>query len=106
MTIEAQELITCLQQMMLLKPKVKLGDLVMTYICSRAKEILDSQFNSGKNKFKTARKLTKFVEHLIYQNVFKENFQSIREGRYIVYLTNDKAFEVMSGVKKVTYLHV
>ena len=112
MTIEAQELITCLQQMMLLKPKVKLGDLVMTYIGSRAKEILDSQFNScglygkGKNKFKTARKLTKFVEHLIYQNVFKENFQSIREGRYIVYLTSDKAFEVMSGVKKVTYLHV
>ena len=103
MTTEARDLITCLQQMMLIKARVKLDELAMTFMGSKSKGIIDSKFNTcglygkGKTKFETNVKLTRFVEHLIYQSILRENFLSLREGHYNVYLSCDKAFEVMSG---------
>ena len=61
------------------------------HIGFRAKEILDSKINScglygkGKNKFKTARKLTKFVEHLIYQMFSRKTFS--QSGKVIILFT-------------------
>lgn len=109
LTEETKDLVSCLQQMMLLKPKIKTSELVMTFMGSKAKDVLDNKFNScekygkGSKRFKTARKLTQFLEYLINQNILKENFQAIKDSQYSINITMEGAFEVVSGRQKVFY---
>ena len=108
LTESTKELITCLNQMVLIKPRIKLSELVMTYIGSKAKDVIDSKFNmcalygKGKAQFKTAKQLSKFVEHLIYEEDLSENFRSLGESSYIVYITCDhQASEIFEGKRSI-----
>ena len=104
-----KDAINCLSQMLVLKPRVKASELVSTLIGSKAKDVTENRFNTcllygkGKLKFKTSKKLSRFIEFLIQQDIFRENFKSIKEGQYIVYLTCEKVYDILEGKRQVYY---
>ena len=73
LTEDARSIIQCLQSLSYLKEPVLSKDLYLTYIGSKAKEVIDQKFDScvnyggSKKQFKTMKILSKFIEHLIVQ---------------------------------------
>ena len=69
MTETAKEIIQCLKELNNVKQYVKLSELVMTYIGSKAKDVSDQKFDKchyygkGKGKFRSSQRLTSFVQY-------------------------------------------
>jgi RecQ family ATP-dependent DNA helicase len=82
-TDEAKNLLNCLASLIAIQPRVKLSELSMTYMGSKAKEITNKGFHvvplygKGKNTFKNIVTVTKFVQHLIFQGIIIENLPHV-----------------------------
>ena len=81
LTEDARSIIQCLQSLSDVKERVLSKDLCLTYIGSKAKEVIDQKFDScvnyggGKKQFKTMKTLSKFIEHLIIQGFIEEKIK-------------------------------
>lgn len=92
-TNEAKNLVTCLASLIAIQPKVKLSELVMTYMGSKAKEVLHKGFHAvplygkGKKTFKNTVNLSQFVQHLIFKEIIVENLQNNENRMTLTHLT-------------------
>ena len=110
MTEASKEIIQCLKELCNMKQRVKLGELVMTFMGSKTKEIIDQKldrsdfYGKGKRKFRSNQQLTSFVQHLIVKGMFKENFKVVQEKQCLMCLSCENTCDILKNKTKVTYL--
>ena len=110
MTEASKEIIQCLKELCNMKQHVKLAELVMTFMGSKAKEIIDQKldrsdfYGKGKRKFRSNQQLTLFVQHLIIKGILKENFKLVQEKQCLIYLSCENTYDILENKTKVTYL--
>ena len=72
-TQEASDVLECLTSMMVSQSRVKVGGLVMTYMGSKAKDVLSKsfhmvpQYGKGKSSFKNISVATQFIHFMIFE---------------------------------------
>eukprot|EP00112_Aurelia_sp_Birch-Aquarium-sp1_P018841 Seg4562.3 transcript_id=Seg4562.3/GoldUCD/mRNA.D3Y31 product="ATP-dependent helicase SGS1" protein_id=Seg4562.3/GoldUCD/D3Y31 len=109
MTVEAKGVVACLRDLMHIKARVTKSELVLTHIGSKAKDVFSQHFDKcehygkGKAKFKSATRLSAFVEHLIIHNVIKEHFKSLAEKHYLLYLSCETAHILYEDKIKILF---
>ena len=92
-TQEAKNIIECLTNLIAMMSKVKVSLLFMTYMASKANEIITyklnaiPQYGKRKNTFSNSVSLTKFVQHLIFEGYLRENLQNIENRMSLTHLT-------------------
>ncbi|XP_028408806.1 uncharacterized protein LOC114531386 [Dendronephthya gigantea] len=102
-TEEAMNMMHCLTNLTALRSKIKVTDLVLTYMGSKAKAIISSgfdrvpQYGKGKINFKTASVLTQFVQLLIFRGYLKENVREMEERVSLTYLTLGNVTDLLNG---------
>ena len=82
-TQDAKDILECLTGMNAVKLKVKACELVMTYMASKAKDIINNNFHmvkhygKGKTSFKNSSVAAQFVQYLICEGFLKENLRKM-----------------------------
>ena len=108
-TDAAKNLVQCLASLLTIQPKVKLSELVMTYMGSKAKEILNKGFHAvpmyakGKNTFRNTVLVTEFVQHLIFKGLIIENLPNIQQRMSLTLLTVGNITDLVNGVQYVEF---
>ena len=108
-TREAISIIECLTSLLAIQSKVKVSNLVMTYMGSKAKEITSNNFHTvphygkGKTNFRNSSMLTKFVQQLIFRGILKENVRNVEERTTLTYLTAGDVTNLMSNDCKILF---
>lgn len=108
-TDHAKQLIQCLTSISNLQPKVKISDLAMTYMGSKAKDIVDRNFQTvpqykmGKADFGNIPNMRKFIQHLIYKGFINENVRTIEETMSATYLACGSVSDLLNGKCKVFF---
>jgi superfamily II DNA helicase RecQ len=108
-TDHAKQLIQCLTSISNLQPKVKISDLAMTYMGSKAKDIVDrnfqtvSQYKMGKADFGNIPNMKKFIQHLIYKGFINENVRTTEETMSATYLACGSVSDLLNGKCKVFF---
>ena len=93
-----------------IKQHVKLAKLVMTFMGSKAKEIIDQKldrsdfYGKGKRKFRSNQQLTSLVQQLIIKGILKKNFKVVQEKLCLTYLSGENMCDILENKTKVTYL--
>ncbi len=109
MTEEAKGVVACLRDLMNIETKVTKSELMLTYIGSKAKDVFSQHFDKCehygkvKGKFKSATRLSAFVEHLIIHNVIEENFKSLAEKHYLLCLSCETAHILYEDKFKIIF---
>ncbi len=120
LTQEAKDVLECITSMMVLQSRIKVTELVMTYMGSKAKEILNKnvhmipQYGKGKASFKNSSVATWFVQFLIFQGFLKENLRSVEDKVSATFLTHGNIANLINnttckveqfkyGVKALTF---
>jgi RecQ family ATP-dependent DNA helicase len=104
---EARNIIECLTNLIAVIPKVKVSHLVMTYMGSKAKEIIANKLNAipqygkGKNTFPNITSLTKFIRHLIFEGYLRENLQSVENRMSLTHLTVGNVMNLLNDTARV-----
>ncbi len=102
-TDHAKHLIQCLTSLLNLQPKIKISDLAMTYMGSKAKDIVDrnfhtvSQYKMGKGDFGNIPNVRKFIQHLIYKGFINENVRTTEDTMSATYLTCGSVNDLLNG---------
>ncbi len=108
-TQEAKNVIECLSNLNYLNSKVKINQLVMTYMGSKAKGIITNgfhavpQYGKGKTTFHSCTYLTKFVQHLIFKGFVKENIQNIENRISLTYIGVGNVVNLLNNECKVFF---
>ncbi len=108
-TQEAKNVIECLSNLNSLNSKVKIDQLVMTYMGSKAKGIITNgfhavpQYGKGKTTFHSCTYLTKFVQHLIFKGFVKENIQNIENRISLTYIGVGNVVNLLNNECKVFF---
>jgi ATP-dependent DNA helicase RecQ len=108
-TLHAKQLVTCLQQMQLLKDKVSVDELASTYIGSKAaivkKQKFDqvAEYSKGKGHFRSISHLTGFINHLIVNDVFIENLRDEYDRVKSAYLSLGSIRDILNMSLEITY---
>ena len=110
LTEDAKNLSQCLQSMVYLKATVSMKDLSMVYMGSKSKDILDHKLNTaanygkGKQQFKSAKLLAKFIQHLIINGFIDEKIKTGHELRQsCVYIVPGNTENLLNGKVKVNF---
>ena len=92
-----------------LQSKVKLTDLAMAYMGSKAKAIINQSFHTvpqygkGKEQFLSISNITKFIQFLIFKGFINENIRSLEERMVITYLTCGNVADLVDSRCQVFY---
>ena len=93
-----KDIIYCLQELYSIKQYVRLPQLVMTFMGSKDKEVIDQKldwcdhYGKGKGKFRSSQKLTQFVQHLVMKGHLKESYKGIQYKQCIIYILSQIMF--------------
>ena len=108
-TLHARQLITCLQNMQLLKEKVSIDALSGTYIGSKGAVVKSQKFDQvpsygkGKGCFKSVSHLTGFIYYLIINGIFVENLRDEQDKVKSTFVSLGNVRELLS--RNVTVLY-
>ena len=108
-TPHAKNVIECLNQLRAIQPKLKLTDLAMTYMGSKAKVIITqgfhtvAQYGKGKEQFLNITNVTKFIQFLIFNGFINENIRSLEERMVMTYLTCGNVADLIDSRCQVFY---
>lgn len=108
-TVHAKNVIECLSQIRALQPKLKLTDLAMTFMGSKAKAITNQSFHTvpqygkGKEQFLNISNATKFIQFLIFKGFINENIRALEERMSITYLTCGNVADLVDNSCQVFY---
>ena len=108
-TVHARNVIECLSQLRALQPKLKLADLAMTYMGSKAKAITNQNFHTlpqygkGKDQFLNISTATRFIQFLIFKGFINENIRGLEERMTVTYLTCGNVAELVDNRCQVFY---
>jgi len=109
LTGHAKHVIECLSQLRALQPKIKLSDLAMTYMGSKAKAVTNQSFHTvpqygkGKDQFLNISNATKFIQFLIFKGLINENIRGLEERMTITYLTCGDVANLVDNRCQVLY---
>ena len=109
-TGHAKHLIQCLTGLLNIQAKIKISDLAMTYMGSKAKDIVDrnfhtvSQYKMGKGDFGNIPTMKKFIQHLIYKGFINENVRTTEDTIYTTYLTHGSVNDLLNGKCQVFFI--
>lgn len=108
-TDHAKKVIQCLTHLNTLQPKIKLSELVMTYMGSEARETVSQtfhtvpQYGKGKADFLSVSRFTKYVQYLIFQGFINENLRCFEYRNSITYLTCGNVTDLLNNKHQVFY---
>ena len=91
------------------KLKVKVRELVMTYMGSKAKDIFNNNFHmvihygKGKTSFKNSLIATQFVQYLIFEGFLKENLRNVEDKLSVTYVTHGNVTDLVGNTCKVFF---
>lgn len=109
MTDHAKDIVTCLINLSRLKPKVKLSELGMTLMGSKAKDIVRQNFHTieqhgkGKGVFSNIVKITRFIHVLISRGFINENINCLEDRNTITHLTCGNVNDLLNNKCQVLY---
>ena len=92
-TDEAKNVLNCLASLIAIQPKIKLSELALVFIGSKAKDVMSKGFHvvplygKGKKSFKNIAKLTEFVQHLIFKGLIVETLPNSESRISSTYLS-------------------
>ena len=98
-----KDIIYCLQERYSIKQYVRLPQLVMTFMGSNDKDVIDQKLDwcdhyrkgKGKGKFRSSQKLTQFVQHLVVKGQLKESYKGIQYKQCIIYIEPDNVYDIL-----------
>ena len=105
----AKDIIYCLRELYNIKQYVRLSELVMTFMGSKAKDVIDQKldrcdhFGKGKGKFRSSQKLTQFVQHLVVKGHLKESYRGIQDKQCIIYIEPDNVYDILENKVKIMF---
>ena len=108
-TDHAKHVIQCLTGLLNIYSKIKISDLAMTYMGSKAKDIVDrnfhtvSQYKMGKGDFGNIHTMKKFIQHLIYKGLINENVRTTEDTIYTIYLIHGSVNDLLNGKCQVFF---
>ena len=108
-TQEASEVLECLTSMMVSQSRVKAGDLVMTYMGSKAKDVLSKsfhmvpQYGKGKSSFKNISVATQFIHFMIFEGFLKENLPNVEARGSLTFVTHGNIVSLLNSASKVFF---
>lgn len=106
---EARNLMDCLTSLIAIQSKIKVTELVLTYMGSKAKGIINTgfhrvpQYGKGKTHFRNASVLTQFVQHLIFKGFFMENLRDMEDRVSLTYLTFGNVTDLFNNKCRVFF---
>jgi superfamily II DNA helicase RecQ len=108
-TLHAKQLVTCLQNMQMLKEKVSVDELAGTYIGSQGALVKNKKFDQvpaygkGKGHFKSVSHLTGFIYYLIINGMFVENLRDEQDRVKSTFVSLGNVRELLGGNINVLY---
>ena len=108
-TEEAKNLMHRLTNLTALQSRIKVTDLVLTYMGSKSKAVVSCGFNGvpqygkGKVNFTTASALTQFVQLLIFKGFLKENLRELEDKVSFTYLTLGSVTDLINDKCRVFF---
>ena len=109
MTEHAKDIVECLISLNRHKSKVKLSELAMTFMGSKAKDIIGQNFHSvpqhgkGKGVFSNIEKAATFIHKLISQSFINENVDCVHDRNTTTYLTCGNVNGLLNNKCQVFY---
>ena len=110
LTANEKQIIDCLRHLTFVNQRIRVQDLSQTYMGSEAKNILDNKFHkcphygSGKNTFKSTKKLTKFIQHLIMKGFVVEVITTSTDSKHTaVYISVGDTNELLGPDFELLY---
>lgn len=108
-TQEAKNVLECLSSMMVVQSRVKVSELVMTFMGSNAKDILNKKFHmvpqygKGKVCFRNSSVATQFIQFLIFQGFLKENLRNVGDKVSTTFLTHGNVANLLNNTCQVLF---
>lgn len=109
MTEHAKAIIQCLIAIIRLKSQIRLSELAMTFMGSKAKVILEKNFHTvaqhgkGKNAFPNTATVTRFIYYLVSQGFINENINCLEDRSTVTYLTCGNIDDLLHDKYQVLY---
>ena len=108
-TQEASDVLECLTSMMVTQSRVKVVDLVMTYMGSKAKDVLSKsfhmvpQYGKGKSSYKNISVATQFIHFMIFEGFLKENLPNVEARGSLTFVTHGNIVSLLNSASKVFF---
>ena len=108
-TQDAKDILERLTGMNAVKLKVKVCELVMTYMGSKAKDIINNNFHmvkhygKGKTSFKNSSVAAQFMQYLICEGFLKENLWNVEDKVSVTYVTHGNVANLVGNMCKVFF---
>ncbi len=108
-TQEAKDILECLTSMMVTQSRIKVSELVMTYMGSKAKDVLSKNFHMvpqygiGKTSFKNISVATQFLHYMIFEGFLNENLHNVDARGSLTFVTHGNIASLLNNVSKVFF---
>ena len=111
-TQEAKDILECLTSMMVTQSRIKVSELVMTYMGSKAKDVLSKNFHMvpqygiGKTSFKNISVATQFLHYMIFEGFLNENLHNVDARGSLTFVTHGNIATILAKTIDYTLIYL